>query len=164
MEHILSTTNPRQAAVEILMRIKREKSYADILIDQELSKGVLRGPDRGLLTELVYGVSRRRETLDHIINQFSNQKTDKLEYIVLTLLRLGSQSHFLDESCFCCGQQTVNLAKVYAPQQRFHQCRAAPGGRDRKGIVVDRTDTGKFIAVYYCIKMAGGKKSLRQFG
>lgn len=169
MEQILSTTNPRQAAVEILMRIKREKSYADILIDQELSRGVLRGPDRGLLTELVYGVSRRRETLDHIINQFSNQKTDKLEYVVLTLLRLGLyQSHFLDRIPVSAAvNETVNLAKVYAPRASgFINAVLRRADRERDGIVwPDRTDDpGKFIAVYYSHPRWLVEEWLRQLG
>ena len=79
------STNPRLSAFDILLRIEKERSYADILIDRELSIGELKGPDRGLLTELVYGVLRRRGTLDHIINQFSRKKTEKLERIVLLI-------------------------------------------------------------------------------
>jgi 16S rRNA (cytosine967-C5)-methyltransferase len=169
MEHILSTANPRQAAVEILLRIKREKSYADILIDLELSKGELSGPDRGLLTELVYGVSRRRETLDHIINQFSNQKTDKLEYIVLTLLRLGLyQSHFLDRIPVSAAvNETVNLAKVYVPRASgFINAVLRRADRERDGIVwPDRTDEpGKFISVYYSHPRWLVEEWLRQLG
>ena len=70
----MSTKNPRRAAFDILLRIEKEKSFADILIDHELSKDLIKGADRGLLTELVYGVLRRQGTLDHIISQFSKQR------------------------------------------------------------------------------------------
>ncbi len=90
----MPTANPRRAAYDILLRIENERSYADILIDRELSGGALQGPDRGLLTELVYGVLRRRGTLDHIINQFSKQHAEKLERAVLILLRLGLYQMF----------------------------------------------------------------------
>ncbi len=150
----MSTTNPRQAAAEILIRIKREKSYADILIDLELSKGALLGPDRGLMAELVYGVSRRQESLDHIINQFSSQKTDKLEYAVLTLLRLGLyQSHFLDRIPVSAAvNETVNLAKIYSPRATgFINAVLRRADRERDAIVwPDRkNDPVKFLAVYY---------------
>lgn len=114
----MSTANPRLAAFEILLRIEKERSYADILIDRELSAGELMGPDRGLLTELVYGVLRRRGTLDHIINQFSRQKVEKLERIVLILLRLGLyQALFLDRIPVSAAvNETVKLAKVLAPR------------------------------------------------
>jgi 16S rRNA (cytosine967-C5)-methyltransferase len=112
------STNPRLSAFDILLRIEKERSYADILIDRELSTGELKGPDRGLLTELVYGVLRRRGTLDHIINQFSRQKVEKLERIVLILLRLGLyQELFLDRIPVSAAvNETVKLAKVLAPR------------------------------------------------
>jgi len=114
----LSTTNPRSAAFEILLRIDKERSYADILIDRELSSGFLQGPDRGLLTELVYGVLRRQGTLDYIINRFSKQKSDRLERSVLVLLRIGLyQIFYLDRVPVSAAvNETVKLAKVLAPR------------------------------------------------
>jgi 16S rRNA (cytosine967-C5)-methyltransferase len=114
----LSTDNPRRAAFDILLRIEKERSYADILIDRAVSSGELRGPDRGLLTELVYGVLRQRGTLDHIVNQFSRQKAEKLERYVLILLRLGLyQALFLDRIPVSAAvNETVKLAKVLAPR------------------------------------------------
>src|SRR5512135_1566795 len=114
----LSTANPRRAAFDILLRIVKERSYADILIDRELSLGNLKGPDRGLLTELVYGVLRRQGTLDLLVNQFSRQKAEKLERAVLILLRLGLyQEFFLDRIPVSAAvNETVKLAKVLAPK------------------------------------------------
>lgn len=110
--------NPRRAAFDILHRIEKERSYADILIDRAVSSGELHGPDRGLLTELVYGVLRHRGTLDHIVNQFSRQKAEKLERNVLILLRLGLyQELFLDRVPVSAAvNETVNLAKALAPR------------------------------------------------
>jgi 16S rRNA (cytosine967-C5)-methyltransferase len=117
-EPSLSTTNPRSAACEILLRIDKERSYADILIDRELSTGSLQGPDRGLMTELVYGVLRRQGTLDHIINHFSKQKSERLERSVLILLRLGLyQMFYLDRVPVSAAvNETVKLVKVLAPR------------------------------------------------
>lgn len=114
----MTTTNPRQAAFDILFRIDKERSYADILIDRELSSGALQGPDRGLLTELVYGVLRRRGNLDHIINQFSKQHVEKLERTVLILLRLGLyQLFFLDRiPASAAVNETVKLAHTLVPR------------------------------------------------
>ncbi len=114
----MSNANPRRAACEILLRIEKERSYADILIDRELSSGLVKGPDRGLLTELVYGVLRRQGTLDHIINRFSRQRSERLERSVLVLLRLGLyQIFFLDRVPVSAAvNETVKLAKVLAPR------------------------------------------------
>ncbi len=114
----MNTANPRRAAFDILLRVEKERSYADILIDRELSLGNLKGPDRGLLTELVYGVLRRQGTLDLIVNQFSRQKAEKLERTVLILLRLGLyQEFFLDRIPVSAAvNETVKLAKVLVPR------------------------------------------------
>ncbi len=150
----MNSTNPRRAAYEILQRIEKERSHADILVDQELSRGTLRGPDRGLLTELVYGVLRRRQTLDHIISQFSRQKVDRLESVVLVLLRLGLyQSFFLDRIPVSAAvNETVKLAKVFVPRasgfinavlRRADRERDALSWPDRSKEPVD------YLAAYY---------------
>ena len=112
------TTTPRRAAFDILLRIEKERSYADILLDRELTHGTLQGPDRGLLTELVYGVLRRQGTLDHVIDQFASQKTGRLERSVHLLLRLGLyQLLYLDRIPTAAAvHATVELAKTLAPR------------------------------------------------
>jgi 16S rRNA (cytosine967-C5)-methyltransferase len=150
----LKTTNPRRAAYEILQRIEGEHCHADSLIDRELSMGALRGPDRGLLTELVFGVLRRQETLDHIINQFSNQKTARLERAVLVLLRLGLyQSFFLDRIPVSAAvNETVNLAKAFAPRASgFINAVLRRADRERNSISwPDRTGTpAEYLSIYY---------------
>jgi len=110
------TSSPRQAAYLTLLRIEKERSYADILIDRELQEGELTGPDRGLYTELVYGTLRKQGTLDHIIGQFSNTPPGRLERSVILLLRLGLyQMFFLDRIPVSAAvNETVNLAKQYS--------------------------------------------------
>jgi 16S rRNA (cytosine967-C5)-methyltransferase len=108
----------RHLAFDILYRIEKEHSYADLLIDQALTQQQVTGPDRGLLTELVYGTLRRQGTLDHLIDLFSSQKAHKLERSVLLLLRLGLyQLLFLDRvPVRAAVHETVELAKVMAPR------------------------------------------------
>lgn len=110
--------NPRRVAFDILLRIETENSYADILLDHALSRLEIHGPDRGLLTELVYGVLRHRATLDHIAGQFATTKPGKMERAVLILLRLGLyQSLFLERIPISAAvNETVKLAKTLAPR------------------------------------------------
>ncbi|HTP66757.1 MAG TPA: 16S rRNA (cytosine(967)-C(5))-methyltransferase RsmB [Geobacteraceae bacterium] len=150
----MSTANPRRAAFDILLRIEKERSYADILIDRELSLGKLEGPDRGLLTELVYGVLRRRGTLDHVINLFSRQRTDKLERSVLILLRLGLyQELFLDRVPVSAAvNETVNLAKSLAPRAAGYinaVLRRADRERDSIHYPDRQKDTKAYLAARY---------------
>lgn len=115
---MLNTTNPRHAAFDLLLRIERERSYADILIDRQLSTGQLIGPDRPLFTELVYGVLRRQGTLDHIIDQLTKGGVNRLERVVLILLRLGLyQVLYLDRMPVSAAvNETVQLAHEVAPR------------------------------------------------
>jgi len=128
----------RHAAFITLLRIEKERSYADILIDRELREGRLTGPDRGLYTELVYGTLRRQGTLDHIIGQFSKTPPAKLERAVILLLRLGLyQMFFLDRVPVSAAvNETVNLAKQAAPRAAgFINAVLRSADRGRDGIV-----------------------------
>ena len=112
-----STANPRQAACETLLRIRKEGGFADRLIDIELSNGVLSGPDRGLYAELVFGVLRRQGTLDHILQQLLEKPMVELDPLALVILRIGLyQLTCLDripESAAV--NESVNLAKLITP-------------------------------------------------
>ncbi len=112
-----SSANPRQAACETLLRIRKEGGFADRLIDIELSSGVLSGPDRGLYAELVYGVLRRQGTLDHILQQLLEKPMIELDPLALVILRIGLyQLTCLDripESAAV--NESVNLAKLITP-------------------------------------------------
>ena len=111
------TANPRQAACETLLRIRKEGGFADRLIDNELSNGILSGPDRGLYAELVFGVLRRQGTLDHILQQLLEKPMIELDPLALVILRIGLyQLTCLDripESAAV--NESVNLAKLITP-------------------------------------------------
>jgi 16S rRNA (cytosine967-C5)-methyltransferase len=114
----LIQSNPRQAAYSVLLRIQKEGCYADQLMDRELTKGNLSGPDRGLFAELVFGVLRRQGTLDHILSGLLTQPLVRQEPQVLIFLRLGLyQLLYLDripESAAV--NESVNLAKEILPR------------------------------------------------
>ena len=80
----------RHGAYEILKRVE-EGGYADRLLDSY----IVRHPDmdpreRGLLTELVYGILRLRGRLDFALSLFSRQELQRLEPGALRLLRIGA--------------------------------------------------------------------------
>src|SRR3989339_137952 len=82
--------SPRRIAVEILSRIDMEGAYAEPLLDTALSGTALASPpDRGLLTELVYGTLRMQGRLDWIIGQLYRGEAAALETAVRNILRTG---------------------------------------------------------------------------
>ncbi len=48
----------RDLALEVLLRVERTKSYANLLLSPALAKSTLSERDRALATELVYGTVR----------------------------------------------------------------------------------------------------------
>ena len=165
----MNKKNPRQVAFEILLRIEKENSYADILLDRELSSGMIQGPDRGLLTELVFGVLRRRGTLDHLIDSFSDRKTAKLERAVVLLLRLGLyQALFLDRVPVSAAvNETVKLAKVFAPRASGFVnavLRRADRERDTIPWPDQAADPATFLAVRYSQPRWLAEQWLEQLG
>ncbi|PLX80520.1 MAG: 16S rRNA (cytosine(967)-C(5))-methyltransferase RsmB [Desulfuromonas sp.] len=109
----------RQSAFNILCRVE-EGGYADLLLDHELRRSGLADPrDRGLLTELVYGVLRQRGRLDFALGQVARQPLAKIEDRVVQLLRLGAyQLLLLDRiPASAAVDTTVRLAKANGLQR-----------------------------------------------
>lgn len=139
----------RHAAFRTLLRIEKERSYADILIDRELKTGQLTGADRGLFTELVYGTLRQQGTLDHIIGQFSRTQVARLERAVHIIIRLGLyQIFFLDRVPVSAAvNEAVNLANEIAPKAAGF-VNAVLRNADRGRAVIRYPDPGKEPAAY----------------
>lgn len=73
------------------MRILRRRAtggdYVEKLLDNELAKGTLTGPDRGLCQELVYGIVRWQSTLDWLVAQKTGDRPQNAS--MRLLLHLG---------------------------------------------------------------------------
>lgn len=84
------TIDPRRLAFDILERVQGG-GFADRTLDAALQRYPQLDPrDRGLATELVYGVLRQQGRLDYALARFCKQPLAKLENRVLFLLRLGA--------------------------------------------------------------------------
>jgi 16S rRNA (cytosine967-C5)-methyltransferase len=69
------------------MRIEADDAYANLLLPEVLESSGLSDRDRRFVTELVYGVTRRRRSLDWLLDRYLNQPPP-LE--ARTFLRLGA--------------------------------------------------------------------------
>jgi 16S rRNA (cytosine967-C5)-methyltransferase len=84
----MAVSPARAAAIEILLKVEREQSYAsELLHSARFAK--LSAADHGLATELVMGVLRWRSLLDQRLASVSSQKLQRLDDEVLAALRLG---------------------------------------------------------------------------
>lgn len=82
-------TTPRRLALEVLCRVEATASYANLLLDARLKGSGLSAEDRGLATELVYGVLRWRGRLDWELRAACDRPLEALEPVVRNALRLG---------------------------------------------------------------------------
>ena len=62
--------DPRRVAIEAIVRIDEGRAFANVLLPKMLADTDLKGRDKGLVTELVYGSTRRKRALDHIVDRF----------------------------------------------------------------------------------------------
>ena len=89
--------NCRKLAVKILNRVLNEGAYSNIILSKELNEVELNDKDKALLTEIVYGVLRRRKTLDIIIGNFVKD-IKLMDKDILNILRVAVyQMNFLDK-------------------------------------------------------------------
>ncbi|HET8892094.1 MAG TPA: transcription antitermination factor NusB [Candidatus Angelobacter sp.] len=102
----------RLAAFNILLRVERESAWAVELLHSPLLDE-LSPVDRHLVTEIVMGVLRWRSVLDHTIALLSFTPFRKLDFEVLTALRMGVyQKQFLSKvPAHASVNETVELVK-----------------------------------------------------
>lgn len=84
----------RRAAIEALVRVDVDGAYANLALPSVLRASGLDQRDRNLVTELVYGTTRRRRACDWIVDAFVSRELDPP---VRAALRVGAyQLHFTD--------------------------------------------------------------------
>lgn len=90
--------NPRRVALDILLRVEKDKGYSNLLLDSKIKSGNLSRHDAAFLTNLVYGVLENQICLDFFISHFAKRSAAKIQPKILNILRLGAyQIIFLDK-------------------------------------------------------------------
>jgi 16S rRNA (cytosine967-C5)-methyltransferase len=103
---------PREVALEVINRVHKTGSYANLLLSKKLQDSGLDIRDRALVTELTYGTLRAQGTLDWVIKQFSKQKLEKIPDLVLDLLRMSIyQIIYMDVPDHAAVNEAVEIAK-----------------------------------------------------
>ena len=109
----------REIALKIIYKIDVEEAYSNIvlneMIKQNKAKLNLNEKDIGLISEIVYGVTTWRLTLDEIIKKYSKIRLKKISPWILNVLRMSIyQIIFLDKIPKSAAvNEGVNLAKRY---------------------------------------------------
>ena len=117
----MNAEKPREIAVRILRQHAEDGGFIEDLLDAALSKSALESADRRLLQELLFGVIRWQSTLDWLIRQKTEGRTQK--QVLQILLRLGLYQIFWLERIpdHAAVNETVELARRLGcgPQSGF---------------------------------------------
>ncbi len=92
------TDDARRLAISALVRIDTEGAFANVVLPHMLDGSDLDSRDRGFVTELVYGSTRRRRALDHVVDRYLMQDPPPTARAALRigayqLIELGTPAH-----------------------------------------------------------------------
>jgi len=82
--------NARTAALAALLECRKKEAFAQEVLDGSLRQEPLSPADRRLTTQLVYGVLRRRGTLDALLRPLVNRDPEQIQPWLWEALRLGA--------------------------------------------------------------------------
>ncbi|WP_018600268.1 RsmB/NOP family class I SAM-dependent RNA methyltransferase [Mycobacterium sp. 155] len=80
----------RRAAFDVLRAVSERDSYANLALPALLTERKIEGRDAAFATELTYGACRARGLLDAVIERAAGRPTDRIDPVLLDLLRLGA--------------------------------------------------------------------------
>ncbi len=103
----------RSVAWHVLVRVERDRAYADLALHAALRRSDLDRRNRALATELTYGSLRLRGRIDYVLQHVLDREFEKVDLRLRNLLRLGCY-----QLLFCTGirdaaavSESVELAK-----------------------------------------------------
>ena len=107
----------RELALKILYKIDNAKAYSNIVLNEEINKNkkIINERDIGFISEIIYGVTTWKLTIDEIIRKYSKIRLKKISPWIINILRMGVyQIVFLDKVPKSAAvNESVNLAKRY---------------------------------------------------
>lgn len=102
----------RRAALDVLVAVRSDDAYANLVLPHVLDKYGLSGRDAGFVTELASGTLRQQGTYDAILAACIDRPLARVQAKVLDVLRLGAhQLLSMRVPTFAAIDATVELAK-----------------------------------------------------
>jgi 16S rRNA (cytosine967-C5)-methyltransferase len=81
--------NARSLALQVLLECRQSRAFGPEILDKHLNWSSLSPPDRRLATQFVYGVLRRRGSLDALLKTAVTRRRDQVEPWLWEALHLG---------------------------------------------------------------------------
>jgi hypothetical protein len=83
----------RRAAFDVLRAVSERDAYANLALPALLAERGVTGRDAAFATELAYGTLRIRGLLDAIIAKAADRPVERIDPLLLDLLRLPTSAH-----------------------------------------------------------------------
>ncbi|BBY42860.1 RsmB/NOP family class I SAM-dependent RNA methyltransferase [Mycolicibacterium celeriflavum] len=80
----------RRAAFDVLRAVSEKDAYANLALPAILRDRGISGRDAAFATELAYGTCRTKGLLDAVISRAADRPPDRIDAVLLDLLRLGA--------------------------------------------------------------------------
>lgn len=106
--------NSRKFTLNLLVKLKENDSYSNILLDSAIKDSKLDDRDKRFVTKLFYGVIERQITLDAVISNYSKKPIDKMPIEVIVALRIAIYQLLYMDSVpdSAAVNESVNLVKL----------------------------------------------------
>ncbi|HGM3505545.1 TPA: 16S rRNA (cytosine(967)-C(5))-methyltransferase RsmB [Clostridioides difficile] len=158
----------REIGFKVLCDIEKNDNYSNIAINKHFKNLEISDMDRGLATELIYGVVENKYYLDYIINKLSKIKVKKMSTYVKIFLRMGTyQILFLDSiSDYAAVNETVKLSKKYDKKSSGFINAILRNEIRNKDTIMDITDEDsvKYLSIKYSYNSWIIKNWIDKFG
>ncbi|CBZ04343.1 16S rRNA (cytosine(967)-C(5))-methyltransferase RsmB [Clostridium botulinum] len=105
--------NAREVALDVLKAVLFEGAYSNIVLSKKLNKSNLKDNDKALITEIVYGTLKYKETLDIIIQSYLRNPIKTMDKNIVNILRITIyQIRYLDKiPSFAAVNEAVEMSK-----------------------------------------------------
>ena len=153
----------RKLAYSILNSVYKDKGFVNLLLNNALNESSLKTNDKGLVTNIVYGVLQNSMYLDYVIRHYCKDK--KVDARMRTLLKCAFyQMYFMDKiPNYALVNETVEIAKLELGLQASKFANAVLNNAIRNPFTLNKSDFKDDLS-YLCMKYSHPEWLIRMIG
>ena len=153
----------RKLAYSILNSVYKDKGFVNLLLNNALNEANLKPNDKGLVTNIVYGVLQNSMYLDYVIRHYCVDK--KVDARMRTLLKCAFyQMYFMDKiPNYALVNETVEIAKNELGLQASKFANAVLNNAIRNPFTLKQSDFKDELS-YLCMKYSHPEWLIRMIG
>ena len=153
----------RKLAYSILNSVYKDKGFVNLLLNNALNESSLKPNDKGLVTNIVYGVLQNSMYLDYVIRHYCVDK--KVDARMRTLLKCAFyQMYFMDKiPNYALVNETVEIAKSELGLQASKFANAVLNNAIRNPFTLKQSDFKDELS-YLCMKYSHPEWLIRMIG